>query len=387
MKASIRIARIMGIPILINVSWLVTISAVTALLALAWFPDVIPERSPYHDNRVWHWIMALAGGLVFFVSILLHELAHSVVALKQGIPVRSITLFIFGGVSQISGEARRPLNEFVMAVAGPVMSVILGLFFLGVWALTSFSEDGPIGAVLFWLVMMNFVLAIFNMAPGFPMDGGRVLRSLLWGVTGNMLTATRLATLVGRGIGYAIMLVGALAFLGLIGFLDNPWTGIWFVIIGQFIQSSARQSWVQARALDLLSQRKAEDLMSTDLPTAEQDEELRNLLSRSSPRFLFFVQDAAEHVVGVITEQETAGIAAAQDERSTAGQLMVKTEAATVAGPEVDGASLFQTMENASIWHLPIVSGGRVLGVVSRENLIRMLAADMGLRSGLKNSP
>ena len=387
MKASVRVARIMGIPILINVSWLITISAVTALLALRVYPDWISERSAYSNDHLWHWIMALVSGVLFFASILLHELAHSFVALKQGIPVRGITLFIFGGVSQISGEARRPLNEFIMAIVGPLMSVVLGLIFLGAWALTGFTDNGPLDVVLAWLFVMNIILAVFNMAPGFPMDGGRVLRSMLWGVTGNMLRATQLATLVGRGIGYAIMLAGVLTVMGLIGYFDDPLSGFWFIVIGYFIESSARQSWFQARAFNLLSQRKAEDLMSTELPTAEQDEELRHLLSRASPRFMFFVQDAGENVVGVITERETAEVPAAKDERRTAGEFMVRTEAITVTGPQENGASLFQIMENASIWHLPVVSEGRVLGVVSRESLIRMLAADMNLPPNSRNSP
>ena len=374
----------MGIPIFINLSWLVTITVVTSVIALVWLPNSIPEESSYHDNHLWRWTMAIAGGIAFFVSILLHELAHSFVALRQGIPVRGITLFIFGGVSQISGDARRPLNEFVMAIAGPLMSVLLGLMFLGAWALTGFSEDGPLGAIFSWLFLMNFVLAVFNMAPGFPMDGGRVLRATLWGLTGSMLRATRMATMVGRAMGYSIMVVGALVFTGVID-IFNTWSGLWFVVIGQFIQSSARESWLQTRALDALSQHKGQDLMSTELATAERDEELRHLLGRASPRFMFFVQDAAENVVGVITEQEAAGAKPGEDDRRTAGQLMVKTEETTVAAPEDDGASLFQVMENASIWFLPIVSGGRVLGVVSRENLIRMLAADMGLRSGSRN--
>ena len=183
------------------------------------------------------------------------------------------------------------------------------------------------------------------------------------------------------------MLAGVLTVMGLIGYFDDPLSGFWFIVIGYFIESSARQSWFQARAFNLLSQRKAEDLMSTELPTAEQDEELRHLLSRASPRFMFFVQDAGENVVGVITERETAEVPAAKDERRTAGEFMVRTEAITVTGPQENGASLFQIMENASIWHLPVVSEGRVLGVVSRESLIRMLAADMNLPPNSRNSP
>ncbi len=384
MDRSLRIARIAGIPIVINLSWVITLAFVTTLLAIRVYPDVLPPGSPYRNDVALHWVMAIVSGVMFFVSILLHELAHSLVARKQGIGVKSITLFIFGGVSQITGESTRPLHEFVMAIVGPLTSLVLGVAFIGMWALTGFADGEPYAIVLEWLGFMNIVLAVFNMAPGFPMDGGRVLRSVLWGVTHNQLRSTRLATLVSRGIGFAMMGVGGVALLGLIHVID-PWSGVWFVVLGLFIESSARQSWVQAKALNVLAQFRAEDIMSPELVTAEERDELRYLLARGGRRFIFFVLDGDDHVVGVLTEKEAAK--PESDPRATASELMVKPENFTVAPPTADAASLFQTMESASIWHLPIVSNGRVLGVVSRENLIRLLARGLAAEAGLVARP
>jgi Zn-dependent protease len=384
MDRSIRIARVAGIPIVINLSWLITLGFVTTLLAIRVYPEVLPPGSVYRQDAALHWLMAIVSGTMFFVSILLHELAHSLVARKQGIGVKSITLFIFGGVSQISGESTRPLHEFVMAIVGPLTSLLLGAIFLGLWAVTGFADGEPYAIVLEWLGFMNVVLAVFNMAPGFPMDGGRVLRSILWGVTHNQLRSTRLATLVSRGIGFAMIGAGGVALLGVVSFID-PWSGVWFIVLGLFLESSARQSWVQARALNVLAQFRAEDIMTPDLVTAEARDELRYLLARGGRRFIFFVLDDYDHVVGVLTEKEAAQPDG--DPRATASQLMIRPENFTVAPPNADGASLFQTMESASIWHLPIVSDGRVLGVVSRENLIRLLARGLAAEAGLVARP
>ncbi|HEX5396940.1 MAG TPA: site-2 protease family protein [Candidatus Limnocylindria bacterium] len=373
MNTNIKVARLLGIPVIVNLSWVVTLAFVTSLLALRFYPEVIPPDSPYRNDHVLHWVMAISSGLIFFGSILVHELAHSAVALRQGIPVKSITLFIFGGVSQISGEAKRPLHEFVMAIVGPLTSLLLAVLFFGLWYAAGHSDRKPAAVVMEWLFLMNLVIAAFNMAPGFPMDGGRVLRAILWGATGNMIRATRLATLVGRSMGYAMMIVGAVAFFGLISFID-PWSGAWFAILGLFLESSARQSWFQAKALDILSRYAAEDIMTSDLETAEERELLRYLTSRGGQRFIFFVSDATERVVGVLTEKEVEALSPERRGTSTAGDAMVPTESVPVATPREDGATLLQRMETDAVWHMPVVAEGRVIGVVNKENLLRLLA-------------
>jgi len=381
-NGSFQIARFFGIPIVVNASWLLTLAFVTTMLALRFYPEVIPPRSPHRDDEALHWVMALGSGIVFFLSILLHELAHSMVARKQGIPVRSITLFIFGGVSQIGGEAKRPLHEFAMAIIGPLTSLAIAGVFFGAWSAMGRSEEKPFAIVVEWLFFMNLIVAGFNMAPGFPMDGGRVLRALLWGVSGNLHRATRLATLAGRALGYSLMFIGAFAFFGLLRWID-PWSGVWFIILGLFLESSARQSWYQARILDTLARYSAEEIMTPDLETAGREERLRYLANRGGRRFIFFVSDPDESVVGVLTEKEVAPVG--DDERLTksAGDVMLRPQDVPVAAPREDGASLLQRMEADAVWHLPVVSEGRVVGVVSKETLLRILARNLIPQPGL----
>jgi Zn-dependent protease len=376
-NSNIQVAKLLGIPVMVNLSWLFTLAFVTTILAVRFYPTVIPPRSEYRDDIVLHWGMAIASGLIFFLSILIHEFAHSIVALRFGIPVKSITLFIFGGVSQIGGEARRPFHEFLMAIMGPLTSLILAIGFLGLWFAIGRSETSPIAIVLEWLFLMNLIIAAFNMAPGFPMDGGRVLRSILWGVSGNLFKATRLATLAGRGLGYALMMIGAVAFFGLIEFID-PWSGAWFAILGLFLESSARQAWIQTKALDILSKYAAEDIMVADLMTAEERDILRYVVSRSiSPHYLFFISDDDEQVVGVLTEREVDAVDIDARNRRTAGEVMVPTASMPVAAPREDAASILQRMESDSLWHLPVVSEGRVIGVVSKDSILRILARNL----------
>lgn len=377
MNTSIQIARVMGIPIVVNISWFLMLAFVTSMLALKYYPDfAFAPDSPYRDDRLLHWTMAIFSGVVFFASILLHELAHSAVALKQGIPVKNITLFMFGGVSQIAGDARRPLHEFVMAIVGPLSSLLISVAFLAAWWATGFSDETPIAIVVQWLFLMNLVLAAFNMAPGFPMDGGRVLRAMIWGISGNAIGATRLSTLTGRAIGYSLMSLGGLAFFGMLRDYIPPYNGILFVFLGLYLENAARQSWVQAKALDILAKHAAEELMKKDLETATRGERLHYLASRGGRRFMFFIADEDERVVGVLTQQELESVPEADRGTKTAGEVMLRTDQVPVAMLREDGASMLQRMDSEARWHMPVVSDGRVVGVVSKEDLLRLLAAN-----------
>lgn len=388
MNGNITLLRVLGIPIKVNVSWFITLAFVTSMLAIRFYPEIIPPGSKYRDDVAVHWVMALASGLIFFASILLHELAHSVVARKQGIPVRGITLFIFGGVAQITSEAKRPLHEFLMAIVGPLTSVALGGVFFAAWYLSGASEDAPIPLVLEWLFFMNVIVGAFNMAPGFPMDGGRVVRSLLWGVSGNFYGATRWATLLGRGMGYALMGIGAVAAIGVLDFVD-AWSGLWFFVLGLFLESSARQSWVQTEALNALGKFRAQDVMSRDLETVDRRITMSMVRERSARRrrFMLFVSDEDDQILGVVTERELAAVPAEQRSLATAEDAMQKTRSTVVAAPQDDGATLLQTMEAEDLWHMPVVAEQRVIGVVSKDSLMRIVANRLVRRPSLAGQP
>jgi Zn-dependent protease len=376
----------MGIPVLVNLSWFLILIFVTSYLALNIYPNAaFAADSPYHDDRVLHWAMAIASGVVFFGSILLHEMAHSIVALRQGIPVKSITLFMFGGVSEITGDPRRPRHEFLMAVVGPLTSLLIAGVFFVAWFLTGFADDTPVGIVVQWLFVMNLALALFNMAPGFPMDGGRVLRSIVWGITGNSIRATRVATLSGRSIGYSLMIIGALAFFGMFQDWDiMPINGILFVFLGLYLENAARQSWFQALAIDVLTSHAAEDIMNEDLEVASLDDRLHYLADRGGRRYMFFINDRDDHVAGIVTDREVAAVPELERGATFAEKVMVPTENVPVAMMREDGASLLKRMEADGTWHMPVVSEGRVVGVVSKEDLLRLLAARFFPRETLR---
>jgi CBS domain-containing protein len=206
------------------------------------------------------------------------------------------------------------------------------------------------------------------------MDGGRVLRSILWGVSGNSIGATRIATLAGRGLGYGLMVVGGLAVFGTFSEYISQWGAIWLIILGMYLENSAKQSWFQAKAIDILGNHFAEDVMHTDLETANKDEGLHYLANRGGHRYIFFISDDDEKVVGVLTQQEVAAIPEADRVTTTAGEVMRPTAQYPVAMPREDASSMLQRMEQESTWHMPVVSDGRVVGVVNKEDLLRLLA-------------
>ncbi|MEE9199270.1 MAG: site-2 protease family protein, partial [Dehalococcoidia bacterium] len=218
MGSSITLFRIFGIPFRVNYTWLVIFGLVITSLALYQLPDSYPQWSTLE-----YWLIAAVTTLLFFASVVLHELSHSLLALRHGLPVKSITLFIFGGVAHIAREAERPRTEAMIALAGPASSLLIGGAFL-LLAYFGGSLNEQMEAVASWLGIINISLAIFNLLPGFPMDGGRVLRAVIWAITGNYRKATRVATLVGRGVAYLMVAAGAA--LVFFGYLAN---GIWLI--------------------------------------------------------------------------------------------------------------------------------------------------------------
>ncbi len=376
MRTSIPLVKVLGIPISLNYSWFLTFGFVTLLLSLQVYPAWLPDA-----GAPVHWLLGIISGLLFFASILLHELAHSLVAKAYGIQVKGITLFILGGVAHITKEAKRPLAEFAMAVAGPATSVSLAALFLLIWWLVGFSSDEPITAMLGWLCLMNLVVALFNSLPGFPMDGGRVLRSILWGITGDYRRATFIASWCGRGVAYLLIGAGIAAVIGVLPWL-SPFGGLWFVFVGFYLEGVARQSWQQIKVLEFLRGYKAADVMSREYVAVSSQVTLgqvaREHLSDIQNVFLFVTEN--ERVVGLLSYEQLRAVPRARWETVTVGEAMTPSSQATVVGPEVDVAAILQNMEGETLRHMPVVEGGRLVGLVSRDALMRLLVAHRVLR-------
>ena len=231
MGPSLQLGRIFGIPVEVNISWILVFLLLTYLLA-----------GEFEDARLrWpmaqRWSVAMITVVLFFLSVLLHELSHSVMALSKGIPVRGITLFIFGGVSRLDKEPERPLIEFMVAAVGPLMSIALAAVLGGIWFLMG-RGDSPVEVVLVLLMWTNLSLGVFNLVPGYPLDGGRLLRAGIWGLTGNHRKATRISSGMGLLVGGGMLLGG----ISLAVFLE-PVDGAWLAIVGAFLFSMAKSSF------------------------------------------------------------------------------------------------------------------------------------------------
>ncbi|MDE3097441.1 MAG: site-2 protease family protein [Chloroflexota bacterium] len=368
-RGSVRVGALFGVPIEVNASWLITLSLFVFLLGTAVYPSVLDGQPLW-----FYWTLAAVSGIFFFASIIIHELAHSLIARRSGIPVRAITLFMLGGVSQITRDARRPLIEFVMAIAGPLTSVALAGIFLGL-AYAPGLRDNRTQVMWQWLFVMNLSLAIVNMAPGFPLDGGRVLRSALWGITGNFRTATQWASYVGRGLGYALIAAGMLVLVRVIPWFD-PFSGVWFILVGLFIDNAARASWTRTRLLDDLRAHPASSVMQTVLPRIDPDLDLLQTMSRYyQPRYglCAFVVDGDERVTGMVTDVELARVPRDRWPGVRAGAAMQPAAAIVTAAPDADLASVLEQMEAAQQTQVPIVEDGRLTGWVSRARIVGII--------------
>lgn len=368
---SIRLGSLLGIPILVNPSWFILFGLATWMLATQYYPDVLPE-----ERGSTHLVMAAVSALIFFVSILLHELAHSVVAKAYRIPVRSITLFIFGGVSQITRDATRPMNELFMAVAGPLASLVLGAIFLTAWWAIGADTSRPVDQVLIWLAGINIVLGVFNLLPAFPMDGGRVFRSLIWLIGRNYNRATVVASWTGRGTAWMLMAVGFLSVMGLqTPLTGNAFGGAWLVLIGLFMENAARQSLVQNRLMRTLQQYNAGDLMVTDPPVVDGDMSVASLargVLELNPRVCYFVESEGK-LAGIISGYQMRAIPEKLWDTTTAAQAMVPSARLHPTGPEQPAADVLLEMETDDLLHMPVVKEGRVVGVIGRDRILGVL--------------
>jgi Zn-dependent protease len=244
MRGSLSLGRVFGIPLQLHFSWFIIFVLVAVSLTFA-----------YTGYPIWQRVVSgIIASLLFFASVVAHELAHSVVAIRNEMPVKSITLFIFGGVAQIEQEAKRPTSELIVAIAGPLCSLLLGGIFGTFWFLMRGGSESLMTEMALWLGIVNLMLALFNSVPGFPLDGGRILRAILWRRSGNYLQATRTSSTVGRGVGYFFIL-GGLALI----FTISPFSGIWLAFIGWFLENAATASYRQANLQDAFQRSITQD--------------------------------------------------------------------------------------------------------------------------------
>jgi Zn-dependent protease len=359
-RHSIRVARVFGIPIGFDFSWFLIFALFTWALAANYYPAAYPGWPP-----AWYWIMGAATALIFFLCVLLHELGHSVVAIRYGIPVRSITLFVFGGVSQIEGEPPSAAAEFWIAIAGPAVSAALA----GLFALLRSAAPG--GSVLFglatYLAYINGALAVFNLIPGFPLDGGRVLRGILWKSTGSLRKATLAAANVGRFIGFVMIVWGVLQIFG--GQLGN---GLWIAFIGWFLENAASAQVQQQVIGSLLAGHTAAEAMNRSYVSTPASTSLQDLVDRhilgSGTRAVIVTQDG--HAVGLMTVHQAAAVPRDRWPTTTVGEAMMPFARVKRIKPTTGLWEAATEMDHDGVNQLLVAEDGRILGMLARADVL-----------------
>jgi Zn-dependent protease/CBS domain-containing protein len=378
MQGSIHLGRIAGISIDVNYSWLIILVLLTFSLAVSWFPSTLPRM-----GTLTYWILGLIAALLLFASVLAHELAHSVVARARGLSVKSITLFIFGGVSNIEQEPKSAGVEFQVAIVGPLTSIIIG----GIsWALALVTQgiNGPVTAVLGYLGISNLLLGVFNLIPGFPLDGGRVLRSILWGVTGSLRRATRWASLVGQVVAFLFILWGIWQF-----FTGNVLGGIWIGFIGWFLLNAAQTANQQVMMESLLRGVTVGDVMSPPPEPIPADTTVEQLVySHMLPRGERAVPVVEDNrLVGMITLGTIREHPREQWATLPVRQVMIPTEKLHMVQPSQPLSDVLTTMINEDINQLPVIADGRVVGMLTREAVVRYIEMRRSLGTDSRVKP
>jgi Zn-dependent protease/CBS domain-containing protein len=385
MRTGLRIGRIFGINIYVDWSWILIFLLVMWDLAAAVFPQLHP-----HWGTTLIWGTAIAASLLFFASVLAHELAHSIVARTNGIPVHDITLFLFGGVSNIQGEPPSPGVEFVMAIVGPLTSIMLGVFFLllsGAAAagmevisgntLHALAQLGPVSTLLLWLGPINIVLGVFNLIPGFPLDGGRVLRSIFWAISHNLRRATQWASSIGQVVAWAFILAGISMIFGVsIPFLGSGFFGgLWIAFIGWFLNNAAVQSYRQVAIEDVLQGIPVSQLMRTNPPTVPSTISVSALVHDH-------IMGTNEHAFPVMDNGSLAGIVCIEDVRRvsreqwdlvTVGQMMTPANRLVTVSPTDEASKALTKLAQQDVNQMPVLQNGLLRGMLRRRDIMRWL--------------
>jgi Zn-dependent protease/CBS domain-containing protein len=372
MEASIRLGKIRGIEIGIHYTWLVVFGLLTYSLAAGVFPDWYPGWTAGT-----YWVVGVVASLLLFGSVLAHELGHSVAAQSRGIPVARIVLFIFGGVAQIVEEARRARDEFLIAVAGPLVSLLIGIGSLALWPFAE-SISEPLGAILRYLGFANLILLAFNLIPAYPLDGGRVLRAFLWGALDSVYRATRIASAVGVFIGF-LLIAG-----GIFLVFRAPLSGIWLIAIGWFLQSAAQQSYQQLMLRRLFEGVRVGQLMDREPVTIAPDvpvDQLVDALLQYNVRSFPVIEHG--RLVGIVTLTDVRNTPRSEWASRRVYDLMTPSDRLVTATPEADIERVLRAMVTHDIHQVPVVHDGRLLGLLTRNALLRFLQ----LRQELMRTP
>lgn len=364
LKSQIKLGQVFGIKIGLHYSWFL----IALLIVLSLSSDFHASHPQWSSNLVLG--LAILTAVLFFVSLLLHEFSHSLVAKASGLPVREITLFALGGVSQMEGESPNAKAEFWMALVGPLTSVIVGLSCVGVVAVAGGSTLSPLMVVLSWLGYINLALAAFNMIPGYPLDGGRILRAIIWWKTGDLDRSTRTSARVGQAVASVFIAIGIVEYFG-----GGGLGGLWIAFIGWFLLQAAGASYLQVGLRRVFEGVRVTDVMARDCPTVDarltiQDFVDHELLRTGRRCFVVLENDG---VAGLITSHEIRQTDRAKWPNTTLDLVMRPLRTMRTVTPESSLTSALKVMARDDFNQLPVMSNGHLEGVLSRAEILSYL--------------
>lgn len=364
-KPGLPLFTIQGIQLRLDYSWFIVFGLVFFSLSAGYFPRAFADQT-----AAVYWMAGFVATLLFFFSVVTHELAHSFMAIRSGIQVPEITLFIFGGMARIAEEAGDPRTEFKIAIVGPLTSFALALVFWLIQLALRGDQPSIVIEIFGYLAWINIALGVFNLLPGFPLDGGRILRAFWWWKTGSMVEATRVASDWGKGLAIVLMIMGGLQIFagGLVG-------GLWLIFIGMFLRGIAEGSYQDLVLRKSLESTRAADIMVRDVVTAPPDLPVKGLISDYFLRFGYrgFPVRTDGKILGVISISNVKDVSESEQADKTVGQLMAPLEPYMVISPETSAGEILTNMSQNNVGRVLVMRGDHMLGMVTRTGLLRFL--------------
>jgi Zn-dependent protease/predicted transcriptional regulator len=365
-RSSIKLFKIFGIEVRLDYSWFIIFALFVYYFGFYYFPSYLPGL-----NKGLLALITIVTVILFFLSVLIHEMSHSVVARRKGTTVERITLFLFGGMAQIEKEPETPYSEFIMAIAGPAASFILAAIFGAIWFFARNIE--PVAVPVGYLAVINIVLGVFNMLPGYPLDGGRVLRSIVWKVTGSLKRATFIASTAGRVLGFMIIAAG-IYFI----FTGNFLNGIWLAFIGWFLQSSAQTGYRQLIFETSIKGIKVKDVMNEDIVYVSKDITVQELVDEYFMRYRFgrfpvIEDERTQKLMGIISLHDVKGVLKEEWPGVKIGDIVKRVSDSEKVDLTMEISDAIKKMGKNNLSHLVVMSGSKLRGIITKSDVMRFI--------------
>ncbi|OPX19093.1 MAG: site-2 protease family protein [Desulfobacca sp. 4484_104] len=371
-KNRLKLFTLLGFEVRVDLSWIIIAVLITWSLSAGYFPYRYENLSTQT-----YWLMGIVGALGLFLSIVVHEFSHSLVARGYGIPITGITLFIFGGVAEMEEEPSSPRAEFMMAIVGPITSIIIGVIFYGIHQYGLISGwSVPVNGVIAYLGLINVILAAFNILPAFPLDGGRVLRSILWGWKKNLRWATRISSQIGSGFGMVLILLAVLQILN-----GNFIAGMWWFLIGMFLRGAAQMSYQRVLTRQNLEGEPVRRFMQTDPVTVPSSLTVAELVDDYIYKYHFKMFPVVDNgkLIGCITTKQIKEIPREAWSHRTVAEIANRCSEQNTISPETDAVKALGLMSRSAMSRLMVTENGRLVGIIALKDLLNFLSLKMEL--------